>query len=295
VKERIVEFLAVIINNKQKNPPKKKSQKLVEGDNVEINEELFKKTNGYNKASGQNNAPIITLLGPPGTGKTSLAQAIAESLDRKFIKISLGGVKDESEIRGHRRTYVGAMPGKIIQAIKKAGVSNPVILLDEIDKMSSDYKGDPSSAMLEVLDPEQNANFQDHYLEIEYDLSKVMFIATANYYEGIPSPLLDRVEIIELNSYTIIEKVNIARKYLISKVIKQNALTPEQFQITDKQLEFITKHYTMEAGVRNLQRVLDKIARKIALGVVENKIKESFIIEDKTISKFLGVIKYHSL
>ncbi len=292
VKERIVEFLAVIINNKQKNPPKKKSQKLVEGDNVEINEELFKKTNGYNKASGQNNAPIITLLGPPGTGKTSLAQAIAESLDRKFIKISLGGVKDESEIRGHRRTYVGAMPGKIIQAIKKSGVSNPIILLDEIDKMSSDHKGDPSSAMLEVLDPEQNSNFQDHYLEIEYDLSKVMFIATANYYEGIPSPLLDRVEIIELNSYTIIEKVNIARKYLISKVIKQNALTPEQFQITDKQLEFITKHYTMEAGVRNLQRVLDKIARKIALGVVENKIKESFIIEDKTISKFLGVIKY---
>ncbi len=292
VKERIIEFLAVIINNKEKNPPKKKSHKLIDGENVEISESIFQKSNGYNQASGQNNAPIITLLGPPGTGKTSLAQAIAESLDRKFIKISLGGIKDESEIRGHRRTYVGAMPGKIIQAIKKSGVSNPVILLDEIDKMSSDNKGDPSSAMLEVLDPEQNANFQDHYLEIEYDLSKVMFIATANYYEGIPSPLLDRVEIIELNSYTIIEKVNIARKYLIDKVIQQNALTPEQFQITDSQLKYITKHYTAEAGVRNLKRVLDKIARKIALGVVEKKIKDSFVIEDKTISKFLGVIKY---
>ncbi len=292
VKERIIEFLAVIINNKEKNPPKKKSHKLIDGENVEISESIFQKANGYNQASGQNNAPIITLLGPPGTGKTSLAQAIAESLDRKFIKISLGGIKDESEIRGHRRTYVGAMPGKIIQAIKKSGVSNPVILLDEIDKMSSDNKGDPSSAMLEVLDPEQNANFQDHYLEIEYDLSKVMFIATANYYEGIPSPLLDRVEIIELNSYTIIEKVNIARKYLIDKVIQQNALTPEQFQITDTQLKYITKHYTAEAGVRNLKRVLDKIARKIALGVVEKKIKNSFVIEDKTINKFLGVIKY---
>ena len=292
VKERIIEFLAVIINNKEKNPPKKKSHKLIHGENVEISESIFQKANGYNQASGQNNAPIITLLGPPGTGKTSLAQAIAESLDRKFIKISLGGIKDESEIRGHRRTYVGAMPGKIIQAIKKSGVSNPVILLDEIDKMSSDNKGDPSSAMLEVLDPEQNANFQDHYLEIEYDLSKVMFIATANYYEGIPSPLLDRVEIIELNSYTIIEKVNIARKYLIDKVIQQNALTPEQFQITDSQLKYIAKHYTAEAGVRNLKRVLDKIARKIALGVVEKKIKNSFVIEDKTINKFLGVIKY---
>lgn len=292
VKERIIEFLAVIINNKEQNPVTKKNHKLTIGLNTEISEEIFQKFNGYNKPTEQNSAPIITLLGPPGTGKTSLAQAIAESLDRKFIKISLGGIKDESEIRGHRRTYVGAMPGKIIQAIKKSGVSNPVILLDEIDKMSSDYKGDPSSAMLEVLDPEQNANFQDHYLEIEYDLSKVMFIATANYYENIPAALLDRVEIIELNSYTIIEKVNIARKYLIAKVIKQNALKPEQFKITDSQLEYIIKHYTMEAGVRNLQRVLDKIARKIALGIVERKIKNNFVIEDKNITKFLGVIKY---
>lgn len=292
VKERIIEFLAVIINNKEPDAPKKKINKFIGDKNVEINESIFQKVNGYNKTTEKNSAPIITLLGPPGTGKTSLAQAIAESLDRKFIKISLGGIKDESEIRGHRRTYVGAMPGKIIQAIKKAGVSNPVILLDEIDKMSSDHKGDPSSAMLEVLDPEQNANFQDHYLEIEYDLSKVMFIATANYYENIPAPLLDRVEIIELNSYTIIEKVNIARKYLINKVIKQNALSLEQFQITDIQLEYIVKHYTMEAGVRNLTRVLDKIARKIVLGIVEKKIKENFIIDDKTITKFLGVVKY---
>ena len=292
VKERIIEFLAVIINNKQQNPSNKKPHKLTGGHNTEVNESIFQKVNGYNKTTDQNSAPIITLLGPPGTGKTSLAQAIAESLDRKFIKISLGGIKDESEIRGHRRTYVGAMPGKIIQAIKKAGVSNPVILLDEIDKMSSDYKGDPSSAMLEVLDPEQNANFQDHYLEIEYDLSKVMFIATANYYENIPDPLLDRVEIIELNSYTIIEKVNIARKYLIGKVIKQNALKLEQFQITDIQLEYIVKHYTAEAGVRDLQRILDKIARKIALGIVEKKIKDTFVIEDKILTKYLGVVKY---
>lgn len=292
VKERIIEFLAVIINNKEQNPPKKKSHKLAGDKNTEVNESIFQKVNGYNKTTEKNSAPIITLLGPPGTGKTSLAQAIAESLDRKFIKISLGGIKDESEIRGHRRTYVGAMPGKIIQAIKRAGVSNPVILLDEIDKMSADHKGDPSSAMLEVLDPEQNANFQDHYLEIEYDLSKVMFIATANYYENIPAPLLDRVEIIELNSYTVIEKVNIAKKYLISKVIKQNALKPEQFQITDIQLDYIIKHYTMEAGVRNLTRVLDKIARKIVLGIVEKKIKNEFIIDDKTITKFLGVVKY---
>ncbi len=292
VKERIIEFLAVIINNKEQNPPKKKSHNFSGDRNIEINESIFQKENGYNKTTVQNSAPIITLLGPPGTGKTSLAKAIAESLDRKFIKISLGGIKDESEIRGHRRTYVGAMPGKIIQAIKKAGVSNPVILLDEIDKMSSDYKGDPSSAMLEVLDPEQNANFQDHYLEIEYDLSKVMFIATANYYENIPVPLLDRVEIIELHSYTINEKVNIARKYLIGKVVKQNALKPEQFQITDAQLEHIVKHYTMEAGVRDLTRVLDKIARKTALGIVENKIKKEFVVDDDTIKKFLGVIKY---
>ncbi|MGL5205194.1 MAG: endopeptidase La [Metamycoplasmataceae bacterium] len=292
VKERIIEFLAVIINNKNQNPTTTKPYRLLSENNVEISEDIFTKANGYNKPTEQNSAPIITLLGPPGTGKTSLAQAIAESLDRKFIKISLGGIKDESEIRGHRRTYVGAMPGKIIQAIRKCGVSNPVILLDEIDKMSSDYKGDPSSAMLEVLDPEQNANFQDHYLEIEYDLSKVMFIATANYYENIPAALIDRVEIIELNSYTILEKVNIARKYLIGKVIKQNALKPEEFQITDVQLEHIIKHYTMEAGVRNLQRVLDKIARKIALGIVEGKIKDSFVIENKTITKFLGVIKF---
>lgn len=292
VKERIIEFLAVVINNKEQNPVSKKPYKLTGDKNTEINDSIFRKVNGYNKPTEQNSAPIITLLGPPGTGKTSLAQAIAEALDRKFIKISLGGIKDESEIRGHRRTYVGAMPGKIIQAIKKSGVSNPVILLDEIDKMSSDYKGDPASAMLEVLDPEQNANFQDHYLEIEYDLSKVMFIATANYYENIPPALLDRVEIIELNSYTIIEKVNIARKYLIGKVIKQNALKEEQFKITDSQLEYIIKHYTMEAGVRNLQRVLDKMARKIALGIVERKIKDTFVIDDNVINKFLGVIKY---
>ncbi|MBR2022401.1 MAG: endopeptidase La, partial [Mycoplasmataceae bacterium] len=238
-------------------------------------------------------SPIITLIGPPGVGKTSIAKSLAEAIGRKFVKISLGGVNDEAEIRGHRKTYVGAMPGKIIAAIKRAGVSNPIILLDEIDKMGvSGTKGDPSSALLEVLDPEQNANFQDHFLEIEYDLSKVLFITTANYYEDIPTPLLDRVELIELSSYTLFEKINIAKKYLVPKVIKQNALEKKQFKISDKEIEFIIRHYTMEAGVRNLQRVLDKIARKITLGVVEEKIKDEFIVDIPTIKKFLGVEKY---
>ena len=292
VKERIIEFVAVMINNQRKHPDKYKKIRITDSPNTEINENLFVKEEGMNKVQ-ENASPIITLLGPPGVGKTSIAKSLAEALGRKFVKISLGGVNDEAEIRGHRKTYVGAMPGKIINAIKKAGVSNPIILLDEIDKMGvSGTKGDPSSALLEVLDPEQNTNFQDHFLEIEYDLSKVLFIATANYYEDIPAPLLDRVELIELSSYTLFEKINIAKKYLVAKVIKQNGLDKKQFKITDKELEFIIKHYTMEAGVRNLQRVLDKIARKIALGIVEERIGKEFVVDIPTIKKFLGVEKF---
>ena len=293
VKERIIEFIAVMINNQKKHGNKHKKIRITNSPNTEINENLFvKEENDLNKIQ-EDATPIITLIGPPGVGKTSIAKSLAEAIGRKFVKISLGGVNDEAEIRGHRKTYVGAMPGKIIAAIKRAGVSNPIILLDEIDKMGvSGTKGDPSSALLEVLDPEQNANFQDHFLEIEYDLSKVLFITTANYYEDIPTPLLDRVELIELSSYTLFEKINIAKKYLVPKVIKQNALEKKQFKISDKEIEFIIRHYTMEAGVRNLQRVLDKIARKITLGVVEETIKDEFVVDIPTIKKFLGVEKY---
>ncbi|TNK91345.1 endopeptidase La, partial [Mycoplasmopsis pullorum] len=239
-----------------------------------------------------NNVPILTLVGPPGTGKTSLSNAIAEALNKKFIKISLGGVHDESEIRGHRRTYVGAMPGKIIKGILKAQISNPLILLDEIDKMASDMKGDPASAMLEVLDPEQNSKFQDHYLEHEYDLSKVMFIATANYFEDIPAPLLDRVEIIELSPYTLNEKVKIARDHLLPKVIQQTSLTPKLLQISDETLKFIIKHYTLEAGVRGLKRVLDKLARKIVVKIIDDPKLKSFEVTIDKLDSMLGVIKF---
>lgn len=233
-------------------------------------------------------SPIITLVGPPGVGKTSLAKSIAEAINRKFAKVSLGGVKDESEIRGHRRTYVGAMPGKIIQAIKKTKSSNALILLDEIDKMSSDYKGDPTSAMLEVLDPEQNKTFQDHYLELEYDLSNVMFIATANYYDNIPSPLLDRVELIYLDQYTSEEKLEIAKFYIIPKVLKENGLSNSQFKMSDKTIEYIIDKYTLEAGVRGLQRVMEKIARKIVLQILEKKIKSSFTVTKEKVLQLLG-------
>lgn len=235
------------------------------------------------------NSPIITLLGPPGVGKTSLVKSIAEAVGREFIKVSLGGVRDEAEIRGHRRTYVGAMPGKIIQALKKAKTSNPVILLDEIDKMSADYKGDPTSAMLEVLDPEQNKGFQDHYLEIEYDLSQVMFVATANYYENIPGPLLDRVELISIEQYTSEEKLAIARSYIIPRVIKENGLKAEQFEIADEEISYVIDKYTQEAGVRGLQRQLSKLARKIIVKKLSSKKPlDKFVLTQKEIKDFLG-------
>lgn len=291
VKERIIEHLAVILNNRKHNPVDKKTLISFEkGFEIDLN--LFKEEKDKKQKQTFNNVPILALVGPPGTGKTSLSKAIAEALNKSFIKISLGGVHDESEIRGHRRTYVGAMPGKIVKGINKAGISNPLFLLDEIDKMASDIKGDPASAMLEVLDPEQNSRFQDHYLEHEYDLSKVMFIATANYYEDIPAPLIDRVEIIELSPYTISEKVKIARNHLLAKVIEQTSLTKNLFLIEDEVIKYIIKHYTNEAGVRALKRSLDKIARKIVVKIIDNPKLKTFHVTKDNLIDLLGIARY---
>ena len=233
------------------------------------------------------NAPILCLVGPPGVGKTSLAKSIANALNRNFVKASLGGVRDEAEIRGHRRTYLGSLPGRIIQSMKKAAVVNPVFLIDEIDKMASDYKGDPSSAMLEVLDPEQNSMFSDHYLEEAYDLSKVMFIATANYLEDIPAALRDRLEIINLSSYTEDEKVNIATAHLIPKQAALNGLKPKQFNIADKVILHIIRNYTREAGVRQLERHIANLCRKSVLAILKDG-KKSITVTDKLMMEWMG-------
>jgi ATP-dependent Lon protease len=232
-------------------------------------------------------APILCLAGPPGVGKTSLAKSIARALDRKFVKMSLGGVRDEAEIRGHRRTYLGALPGRLIQGMKKAQVINPVFLIDEIDKMASDYKGDPSSAMLEVLDPEQNAFFSDHYIEEPYDLSKVLFIATANYLEEIPAALKDRLEIIELSSYTDVEKISIAKEHLIPKQLKENGLSEDQLKIDDDMILYLIRYYTREAGVRQLERTIGAIARKTVLGILKDGIT-SVTLDKDLVKKWLG-------
>ena len=232
-------------------------------------------------------SPIICLVGPPGVGKTSLAKSVARALDRRFVKISLGGVRDEAEIRGHRRTYLGSMPGRIIQGMKRAGTLNPVFLIDEIDKMSSDYKGDPSSAMLEVLDPEQNTQFSDHYLEEPYDLSDVLFICTANYRDNIPPALLDRLEIIELSSYTEFEKMNIAEKHLIKKQTEINGLKESQFILSEDMILYLIRHYTREAGVRQLERIIGTLCRKTVLAILKEK-KKSVKISKKMINAWLG-------
>lgn len=233
------------------------------------------------------NAPILCLVGPPGVGKTSLAKSIANALGRNFVKASLGGVRDEAEIRGHRRTYLGSLPGRVIQGMKKAGVVNPVFLIDEIDKMASDYKGDPSSAMLEVLDPEQNFLFSDHYLEEPYDLSKVMFIATANYLEDIPAALRDRLEIINLSSYTEDEKVNIALNHLIPKQVAMNGLNEKQFKLGGPELLYMIRHYTREAGVRQLERLVASLCRKSVLAILKDN-KKSVKVTEKLINEWLG-------
>ncbi|MDB5044109.1 MAG: DNA-binding protein, partial [Deinococcus sp.] len=273
VKDRILEFLAVRqLTHKPGETAEQQQERTAEEriDDAELR------------------APILCLVGPPGVGKTSLGKSVARSLNRKFVRMALGGVRDEAEIRGHRRTYIGSMPGRIIQGMKTAGVANPVILLDEIDKMSSDWRGDPSSAMLEVLDPEQNHTFQDHYLEVPYDLSQVMFITTANSLQTIPRPLLDRMEVIQIPGYTQPEKVQIAKRYRVPRQIKSHGLT-DRLQITDAALNRIVEEYTAESGVRNLDRQISKLARKAARTLLEQPWEGLRVIDAADIPDYLGV------
>ncbi len=267
VKDRVLEFLAVRRLRKER------------AERGEID------------AAEVNKGPILVFTGPPGVGKTSIAQSIAKSLGRKYVRIALGGARDESDIRGHRRTYIGAMPGRIIQGLRSAGTRNPVVLLDEVDKLGSGMQGDPSAALLEVLDPAQNANFTDHYLGVPFDLSEVMFIATANYPEQIPPALMDRMEVIDFSSYIEQEKLQIAKRYLLPRQLNQNGLKPNQIAITDAALEKLISHYTREAGVRNLEREIGTVARKVARRVASSEVKRAKVT-DKELDRYLGQARY---
>jgi ATP-dependent Lon protease len=261
VKDRIIEFLAV--------------RKL-------------RQERGMDVLGGRGSGAIITLVGPPGVGKTSLGESVARALGRKFARVSLGGIHDEADIRGHRRTYVGALPGRIVRALKEAGTKNPVIMLDEIDKVGSDWRGDPSSALLEVLDPAQNNTFRDHYLEVDLDLSEVLFIPTANVWETIPAPLLDRMELIRLDGYTEEEKVAIARDHLLQRQVAQAGLKPEEVSVTDEAILNVITEHTREAGVRNLERELGKLVRKVATGFAKGELKPPVKIGPKQVRELIG-------
>ena len=269
-----------------------KAQKVLDDDHygLEKVKERIVEYLAVQQRSAKLKGPIMCLVGPPGVGKTSLGKSVAKATGREFIRISLGGVRDESEIRGHRRTYIGSMPGKIIQALKKAKTTNPLILLDEIDKMGQDFRGDPASAMLEVLDPEQNSTFVDHYLEVEYNLSNVLFLTTSNSY-NMPGPLLDRMEIISLSGYTEDEKCEIAKQHLLPKVMKNHGLKPKEFSISDDALLLMVRVYTREAGVRNLERELAKVARKAVTKIVKNEAEVIAVTADN-LDDFLGVKKH---